>query len=34
VLFETITNRAFDLPDGDGPVIERIRRALAPLLAV
>ena len=30
--FETITGQAFDLPDGDGPVLDRIRRNLAPLL--
>jgi phosphoribosylaminoimidazole-succinocarboxamide synthase len=32
--FETITNRAFALPADDGPVLDRIRRNLAPLLAV
>ena len=31
--FETITNRAFALPADDGPVLDRIRRNLAPLLA-
>ena len=30
--FETITGRAFDLPEDDGPVLERVRRNLAPLL--
>lgn len=29
--FETITGQAFTLPDDTGPVLDRIRRALAPL---
>jgi len=31
--FETITGQAFRLPDGNGPVLDRIRANLAPLLA-
>ena len=31
--FETITGRHFDQPEGDGPILDRIRRNLAPFLA-
>ena len=30
--FEAITGRPFDLPDDDGPILDRIRRNLAPFL--
>jgi phosphoribosylaminoimidazole-succinocarboxamide synthase len=30
--FETITGQTFRLPDGDGPVLDRVRANLAPLL--